>query len=47
MWNTKISVKVKEEPNSEDINEQWNEESDLKYAGIKDIIHKEENIDGN
>lgn len=46
MSDTIISVKVKEEPNTGDDNDPWNEESDNKYD-VKDIIFKEENIDGN
>lgn len=47
MWDTKMSVAVKEEQNSEvDASECLDEEVNIKYYGIEEITLKEERIDG-
>lgn len=44
---TKMSVKVKKENLEEDANENLDEEVDIKYHHIEEIIIKQENTDGN
>lgn len=47
MCETKMSGKVKEEPNSEDASGCLNKEVDIKDNIKEEIIFKEEHIDGN